>query len=90
MKLKQADKPNNNYPNRYNFKPMILTVGAVILLSGCANNQVSNSAKESVINKTTSSKVLPKEESKKIEVNEPESGGGMVPVQPVPLKPKNN
>jgi len=89
MKLKQADKPNNNYPNRYNFKPMILTVGAVILLSGCVNNQVSNSAKESVINKTNSSKVLPKEESKKTEVNEPENLGGIPPIKPFPEQKKN-
>jgi len=90
MKLKQADKPSSIYPNRYNFKPMILSVGVAVVLSGCAGNQVnSNSAKESVANKTNSNKVQIKKIEVKEEVKEPEALGGIPPIQP-PIEPKNN
>jgi len=98
MKLKQAEKPTTNYPNRYNFKPMLLSVGAAIVLSGCANNQVKTPSNlaggmiGSKVEKQQSCKVPVKSESNKTkeDVMEPGAIAGGVPVIQPPIEAKNN
>ena len=44
MELKQADEPVINYPSKHHIKPILLSVGVAMALSGCANNEVQTSS----------------------------------------------
>jgi len=99
MKLKQADKVVVDYPSRYNFKPVLLGVGAAMVLAGCANKEVkapsalggaviASSAPRSQQGCKVPVKSK-KEEANKEEIKEPENLGGITPVEPPP-EPKKN
>jgi len=93
MELKQADEPAINYPSKNHIKPILLSVGVAMALSGCADNEVKtpNFAAggmigNRVINDSQTCKVPTK--SEKEEVKEPEILGGVPPVRPP--EPKKN
>ena len=95
MELKQAAEPVINYPSKHHIKPILLSVGVAMALSGCANNEVKTPSYpgggmsgglvgyKTVHNQQTCK--VPVENEKK-EVKEPEVLGGVPPIQPPELK----
>jgi len=88
MKLKRVSKKSINYPSKKDIKPILLSVGVAMAISGCGNNlvKVPNSVAggipgDIVATKNAPSCKVPLNKEKE-EVKEPESLGG------VPLPPK--
>ena len=93
MELKQADKTLINYPSKHHIKPILLSVGVAMALSGCANNEVKTPdfvAGGMIGNRVTDDSKTCKIplKSEKKEVKEPEVLGGVPPLQP--QEPKKN
>ncbi len=95
MELKQANEPDINYPSKHHIKPILLSVGVAMALSGCANNEVKTPSYPGgamagplvgyeTVNDQQTCKVPLKSEKK--EVKEPELLGGVPPIQPLESK----
>jgi len=88
MKLKKVSKKSINYPSRKDIKPILLSIGVAIAISGCGSNIVKEPSfvaggmiGNAVSTKNAPSCKVPLNKEKE-EVKEPESLGG------VPLPPK--
>jgi len=88
MKLKKVSNKSISYPAKKDIKPILISVGVAMAISGCGNNVVK--VPNNIAGKITSNSVTTKNapsckvplNKEKEEVKEPESLGG------VPLPPK--
>jgi len=87
MKLKKVTKTDISYPSRKNIKPILLSVGVAMAISGCGSNSVviqKNSATNLSHNSATKevSSYKKPTNNKKVEVKEPQNLGGVPPLSP--------